>query len=499
MFVFRKKNKGGEKVDHLLRLVREDPDNMKNRLRLADHYVRSGDKKSAIREYQSTAHYLQKEGFNLKAISIYKKISSLGGMSLTDHRSLAAIYTDSGLFAEAKKAYREILRIEPGDSETLAALKRLDEEGDIPPAREREETIENTEATTSEDADAVPIETLLVAPTEETHPDASTEFTEIPVHEMDLTGLYEEGATPSETGPGDHASAFGIDVTKLDDSLETAQPVYPASPDDDDALHQKILPDIDLTRLTDEAEGISEEAPPRPEDTPDLDITSRETDDFLKTTPLTDNDTAFQGDISQEQILPDMDLSDLSDDMGGPSENAGAPQKGSEIDLTNLQFDDIFQIEPTTEEGELDGTPSASADSIPDSTEESLNPSDDNETAFPEPSAPEGSLPPSPLRELEEQVGTSGEDPDLHYHLGVAYREMELTDRAIEEFTKALDRRSKSLECLTMLAKCYFEKGLFQESAAFIHRALTLDNLTQDQIDLLHRQLEEAEAVGKLG
>ena len=63
----------------------------------------------------------------------------------------------------------------------------------------------------------------------------------------------------------------------------------------------------------------------------------------------------------------------------------------------------------------------------------------------------------------------------------------------------ALDRGNKSLECLTMLAKCYFEKGLFQESAAFIHRALKLDNLTQDQINLLHRQLEEAEAVGKLG
>jgi len=49
-----------------------------------------------------------------------------------------------------------------------------------------------------------------------------------------------------------------------------------------------------------------------------------------------------------------------------------------------------------------------------------------------------------------------------------------------------------------MLARCYFEKGLFEEATNFIRRALALENLTQDQIDLLHRQLEEVEAVGKV-
>ena len=501
MFAFRKKNRDWEKIDRLIELVKENPDNMKNRLRLADHYVRVGDKETAIREYQSTAQYLQKEGFNLKAISIYKKIFSLGGVSLSDHRSLAAIYTDSGLFAEARKAYKEILRVEPGDRETLAALKRLDEEGDIPPAREREETPENTEAFTMDDADAVPIETLLVPPEEETHSDPSTELTEALVHEMDLAGLSEEGAAPSETLSEDHAPAFEIDITKPepDDSLETAQPIGPAIPNDNDALHGKMLPDIDLTSLSDETEGTSEETFPESGKVSELDITGSQTDDLLETTHPMDEGTSFKTDADQEQILPDIDLSNLSDDMEGPSEDAVAPQKGSGIDLTNLKFDDLFQTEHTTEGTNPEGAASAFAESIPDSTEELLNRTDEGETAFPEPSGPEGSLAPSPLSELEEQIGTSREDPDLHYHLGVAYREMELTDRAIEEFTKALERGTKSLECLTMLAKCYFEKGLFQESAAFIHNALKLDNLTQDQIDQLHRQLEEADAVGGLG
>ncbi len=50
-----------------------------------------------------------------------------------------------------------------------------------------------------------------------------------------------------------------------------------------------------------------------------------------------------------------------------------------------------------------------------------------------------------------------------------------------------------------MLARCHFEKGLFEDAARFIHRALKLNNLTQEQIDLLYHHLEEVEAVGKPG
>jgi len=497
MFVFRKKNRGGEKIENLLELVRQDPDNVKNRLRLADHYVRVGAKESAIREYQSTAQYLQKEGFNLKAISIYKKISSLGGMSLSDHRALAAIYTHSGLSAEAKKTFREILRIEPGDSETLAALKRLDEEGDIPPAPEIEETLEETHTPAMDDADAVPIETLLAPSEEEPHTDPSAELGETPAHDTDLAGLSKEGEAASEAISGGHEPTFGFDTTEPapDDFLETAQPIGPPHPDD--ALHGEILADIDLTSLSEGTEDTVEDTSPKTEEMSEPDMANSQPDDALTPIHPTDNETSLKNDVPQEQILTDMDIGQLSDDMEDPSEDAAGHQKGSEFDLTNLQFDDIFQTEGTTEP--FEGVSSVFEDSLPDSAQETLSPTDVGETTFPEPSGTEERLAPSPLRELEEQVGTSPEDPDLHYHLGVAYREMELTDRAIDEFTKALERGNKSLECLTMLAKCYFEKGLFQESAEFIHRALRLDNLTQDQIDLLHRQLEEAEAVGRLG
>jgi tetratricopeptide (TPR) repeat protein len=441
MFTFRKKNKDGERTEQLLRLVKQDPDNVKNRLRLADHCLRTGDRKSAIVEYRSAAQYLQREGFNLKAISMYKKLFSLNAMSLNDYKSLAVIYGESGLFVEARKTYQEILRIEPNDQEALTALGRLEEEGKIPSVQETEHQLGTMDTVTGDDSDAVPIETLL-APSELDTIQAvpSGEPIEAEPRKTDSSDLSEDTQKSSETISENHGVAFELDGINLqpNNRLKTTQPS--------------------------EAE-ISNRHPTLP-----------------------------------GKILPDMDLSDLTEDTEDTLENAfPEPHKHSEIDSTPFQLDEILQGEDGPEQGTTPAGPSTVADEILDLTKETLSTAEEEQNAPPDPSGPEIDLASSPLSELETQIENSDDDPDLHYHLGVAYREMELTDRAIEEFTKALERGNKSLECLTMLAKCYFEKGLFQESAAFIHRALKLDKLNQDQIDLLHRQLDEAEAVGKLG
>jgi DNA-binding SARP family transcriptional activator len=64
MFVFRKKNQDSKQIDPLLRILGKDPENTKVRLRLADLYLRVGDKASAISEYQKAAEYLMREGFH---------------------------------------------------------------------------------------------------------------------------------------------------------------------------------------------------------------------------------------------------------------------------------------------------------------------------------------------------------------------------------------------------------------------------------------------------
>ncbi|NIM98117.1 MAG: hypothetical protein GTO24_08580 [candidate division Zixibacteria bacterium] len=86
------------------------------------------------------------------------------------------------------------------------------------------------------------------------------------------------------------------------------------------------------------------------------------------------------------------------------------------------------------------------------------------------------------------------EDPDLPYNLGIDYYEMNLIDKAIREFARAHTQGIKLVDSLSMLARCYCKKGLFHNAAGFIVQALQLDNLTQEQIDMLRRQLEQIKA-----
>lgn len=102
---------------------------------------------------------------------------------------------------------------------------------------------------------------------------------------------------------------------------------------------------------------------------------------------------------------------------------------------------------------------------------------------------------PSPLDKTETVMESlDREDPDLHYNLGIACFEMDLIDKAITEFVKAHNQGIRMVDSLFMLAKCYFKKGLFQNSAGFIYEALKLDNLTEDQIDMLQSQLQQIKA-----
>jgi tetratricopeptide (TPR) repeat protein len=61
-------------------------------------------------------------------------------------------------------------------------------------------------------------------------------------------------------------------------------------------------------------------------------------------------------------------------------------------------------------------------------------------------------------RGVEQQL--SPEDYETHYNLGIAYKEMGLTDEAIGEFQIAAKDPARAVECCSMLGLCFAEKGL---------------------------------------
>jgi tetratricopeptide (TPR) repeat protein len=75
----------------------------------------------------------------------------------------------------------------------------------------------------------------------------------------------------------------------------------------------------------------------------------------------------------------------------------------------------------------------------------------------------------------------SAEDYDTHYNLGVAYREMGLLDEAIGEFQLAAKDPRYLVECCSLLAACFREKGFPELALKWYQRALDSPNVTEDE------------------
>ncbi len=97
--------------------------------------------------------------------------------------------------------------------------------------------------------------------------------------------------------------------------------------------------------------------------------------------------------------------------------------------------------------------------------------------------------------ELEEDVASADEDPETHYNLGVAFREMGLLDEAIGELQKvcqAVDRGHafpQLMQTYTWLAQCFLDKGVPEVAIRWYEKALKLPSLDQETRTALHYEL----------
>ncbi|HYA23208.1 MAG TPA: tetratricopeptide repeat protein [Terriglobales bacterium] len=109
-------------------------------------------------------------------------------------------------------------------------------------------------------------------------------------------------------------------------------------------------------------------------------------------------------------------------------------------------------------------------------------------------------------QELEEDSAATEEDPETHYNLGVAFREMGLLDEAIAELQKvcqAADRGQQLpqiMQTYTWLAQCFLDKGVPEAAIRWYEKALKLPSLDQDTRTALHYELASSyEAAGNKG
>ena len=89
----------------------------------------------------------------------------------------------------------------------------------------------------------------------------------------------------------------------------------------------------------------------------------------------------------------------------------------------------------------------------------------------------------------EPGISTLDKDSEMHYHLGIAYKEMELFDYAISEFELASSIPSMKFDCYIMLGNCYMEKGDYNKSIEYYKMSSKIQGLSNEKLARLHFNL----------
>jgi tetratricopeptide (TPR) repeat protein len=105
------------------------------------------------------------------------------------------------------------------------------------------------------------------------------------------------------------------------------------------------------------------------------------------------------------------------------------------------------------------------------------------------------------LQELQRQLSAQlkQDDYQTHYHLGIAFKEMGLQQRAIEEFKIAIADPNQEFYCYLMLGICYREMSNYGEAIENLKKGLKIKPLVTKQYKDIYYQLgQTCEEAGQL-
>jgi pilus assembly protein FimV len=115
-------------VKEYLRIVNEDPKDVRVWLKIGDLYAKKGAKQDAIETYLKVARFYHEQGFFLKAVAVYKQILKLDPRLVDVILKLAELYRQLGLMSDAMQHFESVaahFHREGNTKEALATVKKL--------------------------------------------------------------------------------------------------------------------------------------------------------------------------------------------------------------------------------------------------------------------------------------------------------------------------------------------------------------------------------------
>jgi len=108
------------------------------------------------------------------------------------------------------------------------------------------------------------------------------------------------------------------------------------------------------------------------------------------------------------------------------------------------------------------------------------------------PDTPDASFQSEPAPDEAEPPSSPDKDSEMHYHLGIAYKEMELFDYAISEFEQAASNPSIQFDSYIMLGNCFMEKGAYDKSIEHYRMASEIKGLSKENLAQINLSLGSA-------
>lgn len=100
--------KVAQAIGEYQQILRHDPKDQATLMTVGDLYARQGDMAHAVEYFERLAQVYLSDGFNSKAIAIYKKIAKLAPAELAPLERLADLYIQQGVLSEARPLFLQI-------------------------------------------------------------------------------------------------------------------------------------------------------------------------------------------------------------------------------------------------------------------------------------------------------------------------------------------------------------------------------------------------------
>jgi len=127
---FIQKGQIDKAIQEYLRVVQEEPQDVRTWLKIGDLYAKKGARQDATQTYLKVAEFYSQQGFYLKAVAVYKQILKLDPSLSLVNLKLAELYQQLGLVADALDQFELVAAHHQrtgSDVEAVAALQKATE------------------------------------------------------------------------------------------------------------------------------------------------------------------------------------------------------------------------------------------------------------------------------------------------------------------------------------------------------------------------------------